>query len=164
MAPGTDDKEQLLSSSWNHSVALFVNGGDQCAKCLNCTPRHPKGLPMQSKGRQERVLCLARSAALLEEMRKALKAYSIDLLGAFTADQGVAICIGQWIAAAILEANMVRAQDWSVVQTLKNAPILLLDERQRDRGDLPPEGVDRVVSRASMSDLVCKLKLVLEGR
>jgi len=167
MAPGTDDKEQLLSSSWNHSVALFVNGGDQCAKCLNCTPRHPKGLPMQSKGRQERVLCLARSAAVLEEMRKALKAYSFDLLGAFTADQGVAICMGQSIAAAILEANMVRAQDWSVVKTFKmirpNLPILLLDERQRDRGDLPPEGVDRVVSRASMSDLVCKLKLVLEG-
>src|SRR5205807_2164293 len=91
MAPGTDEKEQLSSSSWNHSVALFVNGGDQCAKCLNCTPRHPKGLPMQSKGRQERVLCLARSAAVLEEMRKALKAYSFDLLGAFTADQGVAI-------------------------------------------------------------------------
>jgi DNA-binding response OmpR family regulator len=122
---------------------------------------------MQSEDRRERVLCLARSAALLEEMRKALKAYSFDLLGAFTADQGVAICVSHWIAAAILEANMVRAQDWSVVQTLKmirpNLPILLLDERQRDRGDLPPEGIDSVVRRASMSDLVCKLKLILEG-
>jgi DNA-binding response OmpR family regulator len=122
---------------------------------------------MQSEERRERVLCLAHSTALLEQMRKALKAYSFDLLGAFTADQGVAICVSQWIAAAILEADMIRAQDWSVVQTLKmirpNLPILLLDERQRDRGDLPPEGVDSLVSKASMSDLVCKLKLILEG-
>jgi DNA-binding response OmpR family regulator len=122
---------------------------------------------MQSEERRERILCLAHSAALLEQMRKALKAYSFDLLGAFTADQDVAICVSQWIAAAILEADMIRAQDWSVVQTLKmirpNLPILLLDERQRDRGDLPPEGVDSLVRKASMSDLVCKLKLILEG-
>jgi DNA-binding response OmpR family regulator len=122
---------------------------------------------MQSEERRERVLCLAHSAALLEQMRKALKAYSFDLLGAFTADQGVAICVSQWIAAAILEADMIRAQDWSVLQTLKmirpNLPILLLDERRRDRGDLPPEGVDSLVSKTSMSDLVCKLKLILEG-
>jgi DNA-binding response OmpR family regulator len=121
---------------------------------------------MQSEKRRERVLCLAGSGALLEQMQKALKAYSFDLLGAFTADQGVAICVSEWIAAAILEANMVRAQDWSVVQTLKmirpNLPILLLDERQRDRGDLPPRGVDSLVSRASMTDLVSKLRLILE--
>lgn len=121
---------------------------------------------MHSEERRDRVLCLARSSALLEQMRKALKAYRYDLLGAFTADQGVAICVSHWIAAAILEANMVRDQEWSVVKTLKlirpNLPILLLDERQRDRGDLPPDGVDGVASRTSISDLVCKLKLILE--
>lgn len=121
---------------------------------------------MHSEERRERVLCLARSSALLEQMRKALKAYRFDLLGAFTADQGVAVCVSYWIVAAILEADMIRGQDWSVVRTLKmirpNLPILLLDERQRDRGDLPPEGVNSLTSRTSMSDLVSKLRLMLE--
>jgi DNA-binding response OmpR family regulator len=122
---------------------------------------------MDSEEKRERVLCLARSAALLEQMRKALKAYRLDLLGAFTADQGVAICVSHSIDAAILEANMIRDQAWSVVKTLKmirpNLPILLLDERQRNRGDMPPEGVDGLANSASMSDLVCKLRLMLEN-
>jgi DNA-binding NtrC family response regulator len=104
-----------------------------------------------------RILCIACSASGLSTLERALKGSSYSVLTAATPDQGVAICVAQFVAAAIVDAESVRGKEWSVVKSLKlvrpSLPIILLDERNGGRNLPLPEGVDELVSITSLERL-----------
>jgi len=64
---------------------------------------------------------------------------------------------GAIVAAVIVDAESVRGKEWPVVKSLKlvrpSLPIILLDERSGIRNLELPEGVDELVSVASLEKL-----------
>jgi DNA-binding NtrC family response regulator len=104
-----------------------------------------------------RILCIACSASGLSTLEQTLKRLPYSLLTAATRDQGVAMCVAQFVAAAIVDAESVRGKEWPVVKSLKlvrpSLPIILLDERSGGRNLELPEGVDELVSVASLEKL-----------
>jgi len=61
------------------------------------------------------------------------------------------------VAAAVVDAEAIRGQEWTVVRTLKGVraqlPIILLEDRRSKRESSLPEGVDASVSIDSPTDL-----------
>jgi DNA-binding response OmpR family regulator len=104
-----------------------------------------------------RILCIACSASGLSTLERALKGSYYSVLTAATPDQGVAMCVAQFVAAAIVDAESIRGKEWSVVKSLKlvrpSLPIVLLDERSDGRDLSLPEGVDQLVSITSLEKL-----------
>ncbi|MBZ5490281.1 MAG: hypothetical protein LAO76_05040 [Acidobacteriia bacterium] len=86
-----------------------------------------------------------------------MKGSYYSVLTAATPDQGVAMCVAQFVAAAIVDAESIRGKEWSVVKSLKLVrpllPIVLLDERSDGRDLSLPEGVDQLVSITSLEKL-----------
>jgi DNA-binding NtrC family response regulator len=104
-----------------------------------------------------RILCIACSATGLSTLEQTLKRLPYSVLTAATPDQGVAMCVAQFVAAVIVDAESVRGKEWPVVKSLKlvrpSLPIILLDERSGGRNLERPEGVDELVSVASLEKL-----------
>ena len=104
-----------------------------------------------------RILCIACSATGLSTLEQTLKRLPYSVLTAATPDQGVAMCVAQFVAAVIVDAESVRGKEWPVVKSLKlvqpSLPIILLDERRGGRNLERPEGVDELVSVASLEKL-----------
>jgi DNA-binding NtrC family response regulator len=104
-----------------------------------------------------RILCIACSASGLSTLEQTLKRLPYSVLTAATPDQGVAMCVAQFVAAVIVDAKSVRGKEWPVVKSLKlvrpSLPIILLDERSGSRNLELPEGVDELVSVASLEKL-----------
>jgi DNA-binding NtrC family response regulator len=104
-----------------------------------------------------RILCIACSASGLSTLEQTLKRLPYSVLTAATPDQGVAMCVAQFVAAVIVDAESVRGKEWPVVKSLKlvrpSLPIILLDERSGSRNLELPEGVDELVSVASLEKL-----------
>ena len=114
-----------------------------------------------------RILCIACSASGLSTLERALKGSQYSVLTAATPDQGVAICVAQFVAAVIVDAESVRGKEWPVVKSLKlvrpSLPIILLDERSGGRNLERPEGVDELVSVASLEKLPEAINQVLRS-
>lgn len=91
-----------------------------------------------------RVLCVACSSRALDILDRALRYSQLRILTAATREKGVAICVAEAIALAILDAESIRGEEGSVVRSLKavrpGLPIILLEERRRHSG--APGGVD----------------------
>jgi hypothetical protein len=87
------------------------------------------------------------------------------VLTAATPSQAVAICVAQFVSAAIVDAESLRGKEWPVVKSLKmvrpSLPIILLDERRTERELVLPEGISDVLSVSSMSELGEKIKQIL---
>ena len=105
-----------------------------------------------------RVLCLACSQRSLAILQAALKNAPVEfsILTATTTDQAVAACVAHAVSAAVVDAEAIRGQEWTVVKTLKavraQLPIILLEDRKSERDSLP-ENVDAVVSIDSPAEL-----------
>jgi hypothetical protein len=58
-----------------------------------------------------RVLCLACSAKGLATLENAIKNSRYSVITASTSDQAVAICVSQFVAAAVVDAESIRDQE-----------------------------------------------------
>jgi DNA-binding response OmpR family regulator len=112
-----------------------------------------------------RILCVACSAATFSQLHSVLRNSHYSVLTAATPSQAVAICVAQFVAAAIVDAESLRGKEWPVVKSLKmvrpSLPIILLDERRTERELVLPEGISDVLSVSSLSELGEKIKQIL---
>ena len=118
--------------------------------------------------KRPRILCIAESVASLNPMLHAISASGYEVLLAFTADQGVAVCMSTHVAAAVLDAAFMREADWPVAKSLKlirpSLPILLLGGRDATLRDGLPGWIDAVATKESPEDVLARLKeLLLRG-
>lgn len=101
------------------------------------------------------ILCLACSSKRLAVLQYLLRNSRYSVLTASTSEEAVALCVAQVIAAAIVDAESIRGQEWTVLKSLKsvrcNLPIILLSHRESQRETI--EGVDAVVSMSSPGEL-----------
>lgn len=109
------------------------------------------------RDRSLRILCLARSAKRLSALEAAVRSSGYSALIAATSEEAVAVCVAQVVVATVVDAESLRGQEWTVVKTLKairpRAPLILLEERQSNRGSGLPDGVDAVASISSPVEL-----------
>lgn len=107
-----------------------------------------------------RILFLAKSSPTLEFMLTRMKSGGLDVTVALTSDSGVALCLGNQFAAVVLDAALIRNDDWTVAKSLKlikpSVPILLLDSRSLSRNELPL-GIDALASCYDPKDVLLKL-------
>ncbi len=115
----------------------------------------------ERQGRNLRILCLACSSRRLSTLQAALKNSRYSALTASTSDQAVALCVAHVVVAAVVDAESLRGQEWSVVKSLKgvraNLPVILLEERDHQRESPLTEGVDAVGSMSSPEELHNKI-------
>lgn len=100
-------------------------------------------------------------------MDHAFRYSRLHVLTAATRDKGVAICVSEVIAVAVLDGESIRGEECSVAKALKmvrpNLPIILLEERERVLDNLP-EGVDAVVPLRATEKLLRKIEELLNLR
>jgi DNA-binding response OmpR family regulator len=110
-----------------------------------------------------RVLCLACSPTVFASLNHALSYSNLHVLSAATRDSGVAVCIAEVIAVAILDGESIRGKEGSVAKSLRKVqprlPIILLEERVRT-SDIP-EGIDVVVRLGDTGELLTKIEELL---
>lgn len=115
-----------------------------------------------------RILCVARSIVQLERMFHAMKASGYQTVLASSADQGVAVCVGDPLAAVMIDAALCSDGDSSLPKDFKlvkpSIPVLLLDGRSEHLSNALPEGIDAVVNPNSPEDVLAKLKQLLAFR
>ena len=120
---------------------------------------------MAREQRVPQILCLAQSSRSLGPILRELKISGFEITVAFTADQGVAVCVGNQFAAVLLDAAFIRNDDWTVAKSLKlvkpGVPILLLDCRDRSRGKDRPPGIDAVAGSSDPKKVVAGLRQCL---
>lgn len=108
-----------------------------------------------------RILFLAKAAPSLEFMLAQMKSGGLDVTLALTSDDGVALCLGNHFAAVVLDASLIRKDDWTVAKSLKlikpGLPIVLLDPRSSSRDTLPPD-IDVRASCDDPKDVLLKLR------
>ena len=113
-----------------------------------------------------RVLYVACSPAVFGALDHAFRYSKLHVLSAATRDSGVAICVAEVIAVAVLDGASMRGEECSVALSLKgvrsNLPIILLEERVR-RSDIP-EGIDAVVPVGETEQLLRKIEELLNRR
>ena len=66
-----------------------------------------------------KILCLTGSHRTKADLQSALNSSSVLVLTAQTPDQAAAICVAESIVLAVIDAESIRGQEWSVVKTLK---------------------------------------------
>lgn len=116
-------------------------------------------------GQFPRVLCVACSPAVFNGLDHAFRYSSLHVLTAATRDRGVAVCVAETVAVAVLDGESIRGEEGSVAKSLKmvrpNLPIILLEERKR-LSDLP-EGIDDVVPVGATEMLLRKIEELLNS-
>lgn len=120
------------------------------------SPQHP--------GRT-RVLCVARSSSVYAALRSSFDHCNLEVLIALTPESAMAVCVDQVVAAAIVDCESIRDQEWSIIRSLKlvrpSLPIILLEARKHTRLEIMPPGVDAVVRLDHLNDLLTTLRDVL---
>ena len=110
-----------------------------------------------------RVLCVACSPTVFVSLDQALRYSGLHVLGAATRDKGVAICVAELIAVAVVDGSSIRGEECSVAKALKmvrpNLRIILLEERERLSE--VPEGIDAVVPIGATEQLLRKIEELL---
>lgn len=96
--------------------------------------------------KRPRLLFLAKSSPSLVAVLSRFKAASLDVTLAFTRDSAVALCLGNQFAVVLLDAALIRNDDWTVAKSLKllkpTVPIVLLDRRRVGRRDTLPANAE----------------------
>ena len=112
-----------------------------------------------------RVLCVACSHAVFNGLDQAFRYSKLHVLSAATRDKGVAICVAETVAVAVLDGESIRGQEGSVARSLKmvrpNMSIILLEERKRLSNI--PEGIDAVVPVGDTEMLLRKIEELLNS-
>lgn len=112
-----------------------------------------------------RVLCVACSSDVFSRLDRALNYSKFHVLSAATRDKGVAVCVAEAIAVAVLDGESIRGEEVSLATALKmvrpTMPIILLEERERQSNI--PEGIDAVVPVGDPAELLRKIKELLSG-
>jgi len=103
-------------------------------------------------GREKpRILCVSHSFFHLQLMRSALLSRKYEALTASTPEQAVAFCVGNNVAAVVLDSEFPTEYGWSAAQTFKiinpRLPVLLLQSGHN--GDIPA-GVDGVAATVAL--------------
>lgn len=84
-----------------------------------------------------RILCLACSSKRLAVLQYLLRNSKCSVVTASTSEEAVALCVAQVIAVAIVDAESIRGQEWTVVKSLQsvrcNLPVILLSQRENER-------------------------------
>lgn len=110
-----------------------------------------------------RVLCVACSAAVFSRLDHAFTDSKFHVLSAATCDKGVALCVAETIAIAILDGESIRGKEVSLATALKmirpKLPIILLEDRERVSNI--PDGVDAVVPVSDLKKLLSKIEELL---
>lgn len=113
-----------------------------------------------------RILCVACSPTVFVALDHAFRFSKLHVLSAATRDKGVAICVAEVIAVAVLDGESIRGEECSVAQALKmvrpNLPIILLE--QRERLSNLPDGIDAVVPLGATEKLLRKIEELLNLR
>ena len=122
---------------------------------------------MPDPDQSPRVLCVACSPTVFGALDHAFRYSRLHVLSAATRDNGVAICVAEVIAVAVLDGESIRGEECSVAQSLKmvrpNLPIILLEERARKPDNLP-DGIDAVVPLGATETLLRKIEELLNRR
>ncbi len=112
-----------------------------------------------------RLLILVQSSPSLEATLIRLKAAALDVTLALTSDSAVALCLSNQFAAVVLDAALIRKNDWTVAQSLKlinpSLPIVLLNYRSNRPGDTLPPNIDVLATYGDLDDLLSKLRKLL---
>jgi hypothetical protein len=110
-----------------------------------------------------RVLCIACSPKVFAGLDQALNYSGLHVLSAATRDKGVAICVAEVVAVAVIDGESIRGEECSVAKALKmvrpNLRIILLEERERLSNI--PEGIDAVVPLGATEQLLRKIEELL---
>ena len=116
-----------------------------------------------SDDHSRRVLCVACSRKGLSLLDSALRYSQLRILTAATREKGVAICVAETIALALLDAESIRGAEGSVAKSLKairpTLPIIMLEERCRPSE--VPDGVDTVVPLTDPKELLKTIQTLL---
>ena len=117
--------------------------------------------------KRPRILILAQSSPNLNVILAQIKVEALDVTLALTCDAAVALCVGNHFAAVVLDAALLRNDDWTVAKSLKlvqpSLPILLLDPRSTGRGASLPPNTDALASYDPI-DVLLKLDQLLVDR
>ena len=114
-------------------------------------------LSKYQKGR--RILCIIRSTSNRKTLPPVLQSANYEVTLALTAEEAVAFCIGNLVAAVVLDSEFHSEAGWSVAQTIKGLhpqlPILLfLDDHKAAE---IPQSVDAIANAATMVDELRRL-------
>ncbi len=113
-----------------------------------------------------RVLCVACSPTIFVSLDQALRYSGLHVLSAATRDKGVATCVAEVVAVAVIDGASIRGEECSVAKALKmvrpNLCIILLEERER-QSDMP-DGIDAVVPVGDTEKLLRKIEELLNLR
>ena len=108
---------------------------------------------------------MACSAALFSRLDHAFTNSKFQILSAATRDKGVAVCVAEAVAVAVLDGESIRGEEVSLATALKmvrpNLPIILLEERERQSSI--PEEIDAVVPVGDLTKLLTKIEMLLSG-
>ena len=115
-----------------------------------------------------RILILAQSSPNITALLARIKPAALEVTLALTRDSAVALCVGNHFAAVVLDAALLRNDDWTVAKSLKlvrpRLPILLLDSRGAGRGAPLPPDIDALASCDDLGDVLLKLDGLLSDR
>ncbi len=93
------------------------------------------------------ILCVSQSPSQLKELISAVSSIAYEAVPASSPEQAVACCIGNPLAAIVIDSEFLTEGGWTVPQSIKmvrpDLPILLL--KQEHTGDIPHE-VEAVAS------------------
>ncbi len=97
-----------------------------------------------------------------------MKASGYETVLSFSADQGVAVCVANPLAAVMIDAALSSDGDSSLPKAFKlikpSLPVLLLDGRSEHLSNALPEGIDAMANPNSPEDVLAKLKHLLDSR
>lgn len=117
--------------------------------------------------KRPRILVLAQPSPNLSALLTQIKARALDVTLALTSESAVAVCVSNHFAAVVLDAALIRNDDWTVAKSLKfvqpSLPILLLDSRSTGRGASLPPDTDALASY-DPRDVLLKLDQLLFDR
>lgn len=131
-----------------------------------CGEPEPTDCPMSVRATKiPRLLLVAQSSASLGSILSEIKAAGIDVTLALTPDSAVALCLGTHFAAVVLDACLIRNDDWTVARSLKlikpALPIVLLDSRAQDRRENLPPDVDVLANSGKPSQVLCQIRKLI---
>ncbi len=116
-----------------------------------------------SRRDHHRILCVTDSPMNLKRLHSVLSSTKYEIVSALAADQAVAFCINNAVAAVVLGSEFLTAEGWSVAQTFKSLrpelPVVLFVEDSREMAI--PDAVDVIATTEGA--LLQELQRLLES-
>jgi PleD family two-component response regulator len=108
-----------------------------------------------------RILVVGNAVFQFQAVRSTLHFHDYEVLATSTAEQAVAYCISNHVAAIVLNSEFVTDHGWSAAQTFKlinpHLPVLFLQEGD---GVKIPIGVDDTAT--TLTDMLQKLQILIK--